>query len=306
MNVFNYNHLFYFYVVSKLSGVTVAAKHLNTSQSSLSTQLKILEGVIGKPLFKKSGRKLELTDFGKDLFNYCRRSFEVFDEMFDHINSKKSSMGIRLSVGVSVGIEKSFVTDALAKVSTQYSKGRRPLLNLISYPTHQLLQLLRAGELDLILISNAVIDQGMESLGDFDFSVGAYSTKDIASSAKNQTLEAFLKTVDLSFVLPSRATSMRAEIDRYFIRKKISPDCVFESNIISSVIRAATDGMGVALLPEVYLTREIKSQRLVSLSDKALWKHRMTLISSRDGLDEGRKIFAGKLVQLLRNESSMT
>jgi LysR family transcriptional regulator, transcriptional activator of nhaA len=132
MNVYNYSHLFYFYVTAKLDGVTVEAKHLNTSQSSLSTQINTLEGVLDRELFRKSGRKMELTDSGRELFNYCRRAFEVFDEMFDQLDKKKSSMGVRISVGVSVDIERPFVTDALAKVTRQYQKGERPLLNFVT------------------------------------------------------------------------------------------------------------------------------------------------------------------------------
>ena len=131
MNVYNYNHLFYFYVTAKLGGVTLAAKHLNTSQSSLSTQINTLEAVLGRELFQKAGRRMKLTEAGKEIFNYCRRSFEIFDEMFDHLDRKKSSMGVRISVGVSVDIERPFVTDVLAKVSKQYGKNERPLLKLI-------------------------------------------------------------------------------------------------------------------------------------------------------------------------------
>jgi DNA-binding transcriptional LysR family regulator len=100
-------------------------------------------------------------------------------------------------------------------------------------------------------------------------------------------------------VLPSKITSLRSEVDQFFIKRKINPVCVFESNIISSVIRAASDGMGATILPTVYVSRELKSGKLKQLNSKPLWKHRISLLSTRGELDEGRKELALKLIEQL-------
>jgi len=302
MNIYNFNHLFYFYVTAKLDGVTVAAKHLRTSQSSLSTQIRTLEAVLGKKLFKKAGRKMELTDAGRELYGYCRRGFEVFEEMFDQLNKKKSSMGVRISVGVSVDIERPFITEALSKISRASAPEKRPLIQLISLPSQQLIQLLRLGEIDLLLTTSAVVDQDLEIAGSFDFPVGAFVSRGSLEEGKSRHLESATLSSNRPFVLPSKLTSLRAEIDRYLMQKKINPICVFESNIISALIRAATDGMGVVMVPQVYISRELRLGKLVAINTKPLWKHRMVLLSSGQGLDEGRRAFADKLVQSLANQ----
>ena len=91
MNISNYNHLFYFYITAKLEGVTAAAKYLNTSQSSLSIQINTLEETLGKDLFHKAGRRMELTDTGRELYQYCRRAFDIFNEMFDQLDKNYST-----------------------------------------------------------------------------------------------------------------------------------------------------------------------------------------------------------------------
>lgn len=299
MNIYNYNHLFYFYVTAKLKGVTIASRHLNTSQSSLSTQLKTLEAVLGKKLFKKSGRKIELTESGKEMFNYCRRAFEVFDEMFDQLDKKKSSMGVRISLGVCGDIERPFITDCLSKVSRQYDQDQRPLLHLISLASSQLIQLLRLGEIDLLLTTSSVVDHDLETLGAFEFPVGAFCAPELVERSPEKSLEACIRSDKIPFVLPSKLTSLRAEVDEYFIKKNLRPVCIFESNIISSVIRAAVDKLGATLLPQVYVLRELKSEKLVSLNKKSLWRHRMSLLAARHQLEEGRENFATKLIQQL-------
>ncbi|MBK9041566.1 MAG: LysR family transcriptional regulator [Bdellovibrionales bacterium] len=306
MNIYNYNHLFYFYVTAKLEGVTAAAKHLNTSQSSLSTQINRLEEALDRELFRKVGRRMELTDSGKEVFNYCRRAFDIFDEMFDQLDKQKSSMGIRISIGVSVDIERPFVTEVIAKVSKQYGKTERPLLNLISLHSSQLMQLLKVGEIDLLLTTSFGVDQELKTLEEFNLPVGAFASNDLLKNLKKFSFESLIRDEKIPSVLPSKFTSLRSEIDGFLIRKKLSPVCVFESNVISSVIRSASDGMGLTILPYVYVARELRSEKLILLTQKPLWKHKMALFSSRAGLDERRREYAEKLIQHLTGASEQS
>lgn len=74
--MFNYNHLYYFYMTAKSGGVTFAAKALRIAQPSLSAQLKVLENTLNRKLFHKVGRRMELTPDGEQAFGFCRKMFE--------------------------------------------------------------------------------------------------------------------------------------------------------------------------------------------------------------------------------------
>ena len=63
--MFNYNHMYYFYVTAKLGGVTNAAQYLHISQPSLSSQLKVFESTIEQKLFEKKGRRMQLRRFAE-------------------------------------------------------------------------------------------------------------------------------------------------------------------------------------------------------------------------------------------------
>ena len=303
MTTANYNHFYYFYIIAKLEGVSIAAQHLNTSQSSLSSQIKVLESQLGFSLFKKAGRKIQLTDEGRDIFQYCRRSFENFEEMFDQIRKRPNAMGTRITVGVSTDIDRSFATDALAKVIKQYSRGHWPVLHLISQSTEQLLQALKVGEIDFAILARSVLDPEMMILKEFKFPVGAYGTKDYFDDYKNNIQELFSKKNELPLCLPSKQLSLRSEVDAFLLRKDLRPKIVFESNMPASVIRATVDGLGVALLPEPYVIRELKIQKLFALNKKSLWTHRMILITERNNPHSAQMQFAEKLITEL---SSLT
>jgi LysR family transcriptional activator of nhaA len=297
MNNQNYNHLFYFYVIAKLGGYTLASKHLNTSQSSLSLQIKTLEETLGIKLFKKVGRNISLTGPGKEIFHYCRRSFEIFDEMFDQLEKRKTAMGVRISIGVSDELERLFITEALSNVSKAYPKAQRPLLHFLSLPSSQLFHLLKLGEIDLLITNHAVLNEEMEIHGQFNLPVAILIAAELLKAQGRKSIETLIRKNEMPFVFPSKITSLRQDIDHYFARKKLNPVCVFESNILSSVMRALYEGMGASILPEAYLDKELKLKKIVRLNSKPMWEHKMYLISAREGQDEARTIFAQKLAK---------
>ena len=84
--MYNFNHLYYFYITAKSGGVTAAAAHLRISQPSLSSQLKVLERALDVKLFQKVGRNNELTQAGSVIYGFCRRMFELSEEMGEQIS----------------------------------------------------------------------------------------------------------------------------------------------------------------------------------------------------------------------------
>ena len=54
----NYRHLQYFWAVARLGGVIRASEQLHVTPQTVSGQVQLLEEAIGRPLFRKKGRKL--------------------------------------------------------------------------------------------------------------------------------------------------------------------------------------------------------------------------------------------------------
>ena len=65
----------YFLMVAREENITRAAKQLHMTQPTLSRQLMQLEDELGKPLFIRGKRKIELTDEGVLL---RRRAEEIY------------------------------------------------------------------------------------------------------------------------------------------------------------------------------------------------------------------------------------
>jgi LysR family transcriptional regulator, transcriptional activator of nhaA len=77
----NFKHLHYFWVTAKAGGIMRAGEQLHTTPQTLSGQIKLLEEWLGRPLFRKSGRQLELTEDGRLALGYADQIFALSAEM---------------------------------------------------------------------------------------------------------------------------------------------------------------------------------------------------------------------------------
>jgi LysR family transcriptional activator of nhaA len=134
--MFNYNHLYYFYVTAKLDGVTAAARQLRTSQPSLSTQIKALEAHLGFKLFKRSGRKLQLTERGRVVLTFCQKAFDAIDDLREYVRNPKMEKAVRFVIGVSDEIERPFVTDVIGQILRGWKGAKKPSVKMMS-GTHE-------------------------------------------------------------------------------------------------------------------------------------------------------------------------
>lgn len=80
MQNINMNLLKYFYYVANYNSYTKAAEILMISQPSLSYSIKVLEDQLNKKLFNR-GKKLELTAYGKSLYEQVNQMMQIFDNL---------------------------------------------------------------------------------------------------------------------------------------------------------------------------------------------------------------------------------
>ena len=67
-----------FEAIARLKSFTRAAEELFLTQPTVSMQIKKLTDEIGLPLFEQIGKKIYLTDAGKELYQTCLGIFEHF------------------------------------------------------------------------------------------------------------------------------------------------------------------------------------------------------------------------------------
>ena len=78
-----------FEAVARLNSYTRAAEHLHLSQPGVSMQIKQLEESIGLPLFEHVGKKIHLTEAGKEMYGYSQRIGQLLKEADTHFQAQQ-------------------------------------------------------------------------------------------------------------------------------------------------------------------------------------------------------------------------
>lgn len=296
--MFNYNHLYYFCVAAKSTGVKEAAQHLKISQPSLSSQLKVLEKSIDARLFYRVGRNNKLTAVGTIVFGFCRQMFELSEEMSELLAQKIPSAARRLHIGVSDEVDRPFVVEVVSVFMKKHGLGQRPKVSIVSGTHEQLAERLRFREVDVIVTPIAMIEPELRNLECAEVPVGLICPKTWEMAEKNGTLystssiKKFLLARDVHWLMPSSRFKLRSEIDQFFEVNGIKGRVVLESDVIASLVRSVIDEIGIAFLPLIYLTREMREKTVRIICPKeGYWKYRVWLAchtqSQNDPLIQG-------------------
>ncbi|MGM9593967.1 MAG: LysR family transcriptional regulator [Candidatus Onthomonas sp.] len=87
-----------FVILAETQNYWAAAERLFIGQSSLSKHIKTMEKQLGAPLFERTSRKVELTEFGKLMLPYAqsvaRIQYEYESAAFNYVNQENEPLNI--------------------------------------------------------------------------------------------------------------------------------------------------------------------------------------------------------------------
>ena len=107
MSRLNYKHLRYFWMVAKTGSIARAAEQLHLTPQSISGQLSEFSETLGVELFRRAGRKLELTDAGRRILSYAEEIFTIGDELLDVLHDQSMKKSLPFRVGIADSVSKS-------------------------------------------------------------------------------------------------------------------------------------------------------------------------------------------------------
>jgi LysR family transcriptional regulator, low CO2-responsive transcriptional regulator len=95
----NFTQLRAFHAVASEGGFTRGALRLGISQPAVTVQVRALEQRYGVALFRRLGQRIELTEFGRDLWQRTRRVFAELDDLEELMTSAGELRVGRLEIG---------------------------------------------------------------------------------------------------------------------------------------------------------------------------------------------------------------
>lgn len=264
MEWLNYHHLLYFWTVAREGGLAPAGKVLRLSQSAISGQIRQLEHNLGKELFQRRGRKLEMTETGRVVFRYAEQIFGLGREMLDVVRERPLDHPLRLVVGVSDVVPKLLVRQLLAP-ALQHTQ--RVTLVCHEDQFDRLLGSLAAHVLDVV-IADGPVPSGID-LPLFNHLLGQSTVTLVAPPTLAPSLrKGFPESLSgAPVLLPLIGSTLRRELDGWFHRHGVSPEIVAEAEDSALLKAFAADGMGAMFVPTAIAAQVTRRYDVVEVGE---------------------------------------
>jgi len=248
-----FKYLEAFIWVADLASFVNAGERLNTTQPNISNRISTLEGLIGAPLFDRTGAKVHLTPKGQQLLSSARAVLAARDHFLQVADEKALTQGI-LRLGVT-----EMIVHAWLRAFTLALKSMYPnlIVELTIDMAAELERGLHARQLDLALINGPFqYPAASEHLGRYPMIWVAAPSLGLTGSLRLEDLAAHPILTHARGSWPHRLLA-----DHFHMR---SARLVPSSNL-ATCLQMTVDGMGVAVLPKAMASRELVEGGLMAL-----------------------------------------
>ncbi|MBO9536698.1 transcriptional activator NhaR [Herbaspirillum sp.] len=252
----NYKHLHYFWTIAKAGGVARASERLHLTAQTVSGQLALFEENLGYQLFDRVGRRLELNDEGRMVFDYADRIFTIGEELEEALRFRPGGRALQLRVGVADAVPK-----AIAYLLLETALAMQEPIRIVC----------REGKLDVLLADLAIhrldiviADSPMPAnvdvrgyhhlLGECDTSF--FATPELARRYK----KGFPHSLDgAPFLMPGEDAAVRPRLLRWFEKERIRPQITGEFDDGALLLAFGDAGAGIFAAPAA-IAAQIKKQ----------------------------------------------
>jgi len=284
-----------FHKISQTLSVTKAAEELHLTQPAVSIQLKNFQNQFDIPLTEVIGRKIYITEFGKEVAN----SAEKIIEQVHAINFKKSSFKgeiigkLKISI-VSTGkyVMPYFLTDFLKQ-----NEGVE--LNMDVTNKTRVIEQLSNNEVDFALVS--VLPEKMN----IDFTELLKNKLYVFDSTENNYKKSnYSKSIleELPIIYREEGSGTRYVMEKYIQSNHLSVLKKMELTSNEAVKQAVVAGLGCSIMPIIGLKNEVLNKELQIIPIKGFpIESTWNLIWLKD---KNMSNVAKKYLEYLENEKS--
>lgn len=254
----NFKHLHYFWATAHAGGIVKAGEQLHTTPQTLSGQIKLLEDRLGRKLFRKSGRKLELTEDGRVALGFADEIFHLGSEL--EASLREHGGGHRHAIDFRVGVADSVAKTVVYRLLEPALQLAEPVRMVCSEGTFaELLGLLALRRVDLVIADEPLTRK--VSVKAFNHPLGHSTMSFFATPGLQATLQgAFPRCLDgAPMLIPGPASSVRAPFDAWLTRERLRPRVIGEFDDLALMATFGREGRGVFVSPSV-LEAETQAQ----------------------------------------------
>lgn len=249
-----------FWTLASTCSFSQTAELLSYVPSTITMQIKSLEEELGVKLLDRLGKKVVLTDAGQQFLPYATKILNDVEEA-KCISSQHGELAGTVVIGADE-VLCAYLLPALFKRFRADYPGVRLLFRPLS--GQELKTSLREGHADVVFVLDEPInskDLQSEFLKDETFQM-VVSPDHMLASRSALVIDDFHKQ---HFLLTEKNCSYRTYFDQSITKKGADALTELEFHSVEAIKQCVAAGLGIALLPEMALKKELSDGEVVAL-----------------------------------------
>lgn len=238
-----------------------AARQLNYTQSTITFQMQQLEQELNVKIFEKIGRKMVLTQAGKEILPMIDTIIKSAEQISNYGKST-----LELSGDLNVAIPESLLIYKLQPLLKAFKEqAPRVKLSLQALNCYVIRDKIVSGGADL----GIHYDVGGSSASVMNKPLSVHDLVMIASPLLAEDQHDFVEqnqNKDVGMIINDPGSIFQQKFDQYLKDKNIRLDSMIEVGSIEATKRCVSSNLGVAYLPRFTVEEELRNQSLIELA----------------------------------------
>ncbi len=255
-----------FEAVANNSNFTRAAEELYLTQPAVSMQIRQLEGNLGIALFDHLGKKIFLTDAGKEFYKSSRNITQQLESVEEYLEELKGVRQGHLKIVVATTAN-SFATNLLA---TFIQRHPEITISLDVTNRQRLIETLESNESDLVIMGqppeklDLVADPFMDNPLVMIVGRGHPLYRKRAKSTFTPS-----EVEQYKFVVREKGSGTRTAMERFFRERELNLETSMEFGSNEAIKQAVQAGLGLAIVSihTIKLELQAKVVRILDVED---------------------------------------
>ncbi|MDU2240866.1 MAG: LysR family transcriptional regulator [Paenibacillus sp.] len=256
---------------------TKTAEQLNFSQPAVTAQIQSLEQELSQSLFLRVGKKTYLTPAGEILKKYTDELFLIIDNINHTFYNLSNPNG-----NLTIAAYETFCTNYFPPIISEYLKNYENVnIKMFSCPSNDVIQGIESNKYDIGIISGELVRNEIENVvvADEDLVL-------VVSSELYQQYPVEKIVTEFPFIRYRIDGHFNDMMKAFMMESKLTPSKIIEFGSLEAIKRAVLNKIGIALISQNLVKREMMNGDLVSirLTEKSI-KVRTSLILLKEKAD---------------------
>lgn len=245
----------HFLKVAVLKSFTSAANAVGLSQSALSRSIARLEDELGRPLFERQTRRVELSDAGRLLVERADKIIAMVDDAGAEICDDGQSGRVR--VAAIPTIAPYMLPECLRSFQLKFPKSQ---IVVQEDTTENLLKKIADGEVDVAIAAQPIVAKYVDIVPLLEEELLLVTSKDHPLAVKPMIRVSDIK--EFPFILLGETHCLSDNVIAFCRQKSFHPLSVERTSQLAMVQELVALGHGISLIPAMAGVRDHSSERV--------------------------------------------